>query len=191
MGQVPDFTNDGLLPPGDYEVTLDELRKSVLVVGPADVAAYPNWDTPWRRHLVDSLGVLVEQLWQVGVAEVFVDGSFAEDKDHPNDIDGYFVCDLMRLASGELQRELNLLDPHKVWTWDPASRRAYRGYPKRQLPMWHQYRVELYPHFRGLLSGIRDEYGNELDFPSAFRRSRRDGKPRGIVKIHEPVGGKL
>lgn len=182
MGMIPEFTEDGLLPPGDYEVTLDELRRSVLVVGPRDRASYPNWDAGWRGKLVDNLAVMVGQLWRVGIADIFVDGSFAEDKDHPNDIDGYFVCDLRRLASGELERELNLLDPHKVWTWDPASRRPYRGYPKKQLPMWHQYRVELYPHF-GQLSGIRDEFGNELEFPSAFRRSRRDGKPRGIVKI--------
>jgi len=190
MGTIPDFTADGLLPPGDYEVSLDELRESVLVVGPTDATACAEWDGPWRSHLVDNLAVLVRQLWQVGLTDIFVDGSFAEKKDHPNDIDGYFVCDLRRLASGELHRELNLLDPHKIWTWDPASRRAYRGYPKRQLPMWHQYRVEFYPHFSGLASGIRDEQGNELEFPSAFRRSRRDGKPRGIVKIRKPVGVK-
>ncbi|MBL8720939.1 MAG: hypothetical protein JNL79_33450 [Myxococcales bacterium] len=105
-----------------------------------------------------------------------------EDKDHPNDIDGYFVCELGRLASGELQRELNLLDPHKVWTWSPTSRRSERGYPKSQLPMWHVYRVELYPHV-GQLSGIHDQFGNELEFPSAFRLSRRDGRARGIIKI--------
>jgi hypothetical protein len=127
---------------------------------------------------------LVRQLRQVGITEIFVDGSFAEDKEHPNDIDGYFKCDLMRLASGALTQELNLLDPHKTWTWDPASRRPYRGDPKKQLPMWHVYRVELYPHV-GQLSGIRDQFGHELEFPSAFRQSR-DGKPRGIIKI----GGK-
>lgn len=186
MGTIPGFTADGLLPPGDYEVTLDELRESPLVAGPAEATAQPHWDAPWRGRLVDNLEILVRQLWRVGVTDIFVDGSFAEDKDHPNDIDGYFVCDLMRLASGDLERELNLLDPHKIWTWDPASRRPYRGYPKRQLPMWHQYRVELYPHFSGLSSGIRDEYGHEMEFPSAFRRSRRDGKPRGIVKIRQP-----
>ena len=189
MGKIPDFSDDGLLPPGDYEVSLEELRESVLVIGPADAAAYPNWDAQWRGRLVDNLEVLVRQLWQAGVTEIFIDGSFAEDKDHPNDIDGYFVCDLMRLASGELHRELNLLDPHKVWTWDPSSRRPYRGYAKRELPMWHQYRVELYPHVTGLLSGIPDEQGNELEFPSAFRRSRRDDKPRGIVKIRKSSGG--
>lgn len=84
-------------------------------------------------------------------------------------------------------QELDLLDRHKVWTWDPASRRPYRGYPKRQLPMWHQYRVELYPHVPGLGlgTGIRAENGHELEFPAAFRRSRSDGSPRGIVKLHD------
>jgi hypothetical protein len=182
MNALPGFTEDGLIPPGDYVLTLDELVQSLLVVGPANREQYPNWDAPWRRRLVDNLGILARQLWQVGIREIFVDGSFVEDKDHPNDIDGYFLCELSRLASGELQRELNLLDPHRVWTWEPASRRPFRGYPKRQLPMWHVYRVELYPHF-GQLCGIRDEHGHELEFPSAFRRSRRDGRPRGIVRI--------
>jgi hypothetical protein len=169
-----------MLPSGDYELTLDELRASSLVTGNGVVSQ--AWDAQWRAALVENLAVLVAQLWKVGVRDVYADGSFVEDKDHPNDIDGYFVCDLQRLASGQLQRELNLLDQHKVWTWDPRERRPFRGYPKKQLPMWHEYRVELYPHY-GQLSGIRDKFGNELEFPSAFRTSRRDGKPRGIVKI--------
>lgn len=182
MTAIPPFDDDGLLPPGDYEASFDELRHSVLVEGSGDSIA---WDRKWREHLLDNLELLTRQLWAVGIREVFADGSFAEDKDHPNDIDGYFVCDLAPLKSGELTRQLNLLDPAKVWTWDPASRRPYRGYPKKQLPMWHQYRVELYPHIPGLGlgSGIRDRYGHELEFPSAFRQCRRNGKPRGIVKI--------
>ena len=39
-----------------------------------------------------------------------------------------------------------------------------------------------YPHF-GQIWGLRDRFGNELEFPAAFRQSRRDGNPRGIVKI--------
>ena len=179
---LPSFTADGLLPLGDYVLTLDELAKSLLVVGPKDADCHPNWDRSWRGRLVENLSVLVKQLWQVNIREIFIDGSFVEDKDHPNDIDGYFECELARLASGELQRELNLLDPHKIWTWDPATRRPYRGYRKRQLPMWHVYRVELYPHY-GQLCGIRDEHGHEFEFPSAFRRSRTGARPRGIVKI--------
>lgn len=180
--KLPGFTDDGFLPPGDYELTFDELRTSPLVGGPDRPDARSNWDAGWRRKLVGNLEILVKQLWAAGITEVFIDGSFAEDKDHPNDIDGYFVCGLMDLASGRLQQELNLLDPHKIWTWDPLSRRPYRGYPKLQLPMWHQYRIELYPHY-GQPSGIRDRDGNELEFPAAFRRSRRDGRPRGIIKI--------
>jgi hypothetical protein len=185
MGLIPPFDSDGLLPPGDYEVSLDELRQSMLVLGPGDPKRHPSWDGPWRGQLAGNLEILARQLWQVGIREIFADGSFVEDKDHPNDIDGYFVCSLDLLRTGELTRELNLLDPWKVWTWDPASRKPYRGYPKKQLPMWHQYRVELYPHVPGLGigCGIFDKFGNELEFPSAFRQSRRSGKPRGIVKI--------
>jgi hypothetical protein len=179
---LPPFTADGMLPPGDYELTLDELRACSLVTGAGVCSS--TWNSAWRASLVENFAILVGQLRLVGVRDIFADGSFVEDKDHPNDIDGYFVCDLKRLASGDLQRELNLVDPHKVWTWDPSERRPFRGYPKKQLPMWHQYRVELYPHY-GQLSGIRDSFGNELEFPSAFRLSRRDGKPRGIMKIGE------
>jgi hypothetical protein len=185
MAGIPTFEADGLLPPGDYEVSFDELRQSVLVLGPGDPKDYPSWDGVWRERLVSNLETLTRQLWQVGIKEIYADGSFAEDKDHPNDIDGYFVCDLPRLASGELTRQLNLLDPDKVWTWDPVSRKPYRGYPKKQLPMWHRYRVELYPHVPGLGQGVGifDKFGHELEFPAAFRQSRRDGKPRGIVKV--------
>jgi hypothetical protein len=179
--ELPPFTADGVLPPADYELTLEELAKSRLVTG--EGIGSSSWDVSWRATLVERLGVLVGQLSRVGVTEIFVDGSFVEDKDHPNDIDGYFVSDRDYTLSGRLQRDLNLIDPQKCWTWDPEERRSYRGYPKRQLPMWHFYRVELYPHVSGLFSGIRDEFGNELEFPAAFRRSRRDGTQRGIVQM--------
>ncbi|MFQ5515701.1 MAG: hypothetical protein ACE5FG_14910 [Myxococcota bacterium] len=147
---------------------------------------YPNWYADWRARLVDNLAILVEELWQAGVTEIYIDGSFLEDKDHPNDIDGYFACNWNDFVSGDLQGRLNQLDPNRVWTWDPAERRSYRGYPKSQLPMWHQYRVELYPHLSGLIAG-RDPHGNPLEFPAFFRTSRwplPSGRTqKGIVKI--------
>jgi hypothetical protein len=181
---LPPFTDDGLLPPGEYLLTIDQLRTSALVNGQPGGSV--TWDRSWRAMLVENLAMMVQQLQQVGISDIFVDGSFVEDKDHPNDIDGYFVCDAARLASGELTRDLNLLDPDKVWTWDRTSRKAYRGYPKLQLPMWHRYRVELFPHV-GQLSGIRDRFGNELDFPAAFRQSRRASQPKGIIQIGRPT----
>ena len=179
MGKLPEFTPDGVLPPGDYPLTFDELSQSYLVDGPA---GRDSWDRDWRRYLVQNLRVLVQQLWQVGMDSVYIDGSFVEDKDHPNDIDGYFHCDPGAFATGQLQRELNLLDPRKVWTWDPASRRPFPGSAKKQLPMWIVYRVELYPHYPGLFAG-QDEHGVPLEFPAFFRKSRRDGRPKGIVEL--------
>src|SRR6478672_413461 len=133
------FTPDGVLPPGDYPLTLDRLRESALVLGPGEPTEHLVWDAAWRLRLVENLGVLVKQLWTIGIDEIFVDGSFVEDKDHPNDIDGYFVCDPLRFASGQLEQELNRIDPQKCWTWSHAARRPYRGSPKLQLPMWHAY----------------------------------------------------
>jgi hypothetical protein len=177
---LPLFNEFGLLPAGDYALTLSELKRSSLVVPGQNHS--PGWDQAWRERLVDNLSIMVAQLWQVGITDIFIDGSFVEEKEHPNDIDGYFECDLERMYTGQLQQDLNRLDSHKVWTWSPASRTSYANSTKKQLPMWHFYRVELYPHY-GQLSGIRDEFGNVLQFPAAFRKSRSEHRQKGIVKL--------
>lgn len=175
------FNADGLLPPRDYVLTLYELERSLLVVGPG--AKHPNWDRQWRAYLVGNVRKLAGQLHQAGVTEIYIDGSFVEDTDHPGDIDGYFHCDMRDYFSGELQRRLNLIAPDKIWIWTPATLRPSPHDPSQyKLPMWHKYRVELFPHW-GQLCGIRDAYGHELEFPSAFRQSRRGFKPKGIIKI--------
>ena len=192
---IPPFTREGLLPPGDYALTFDALRDSRLVQGPnpdrsfgedADGPRHDgpwhDWDAAWRQTLTHQAETLCRPLWAVGIGSVFLDGSFTEAKAHPNDIDGYFACDVERIARGELQRELNRIDPKRCWTWDPDARRAYRGYAKRQLPMWHAYRVELYPHYNQF-TGLTDEHGHPLTFPAAFRTRRRDAEPKGIVEI--------
>ena len=178
---LPEFTDDGLLPPGDYLLTLEELRVSHLVQGGLYTGL--DWDREWRLHLVDNLEVLVRQLWQVGIERVFVDGSFVEAKCHPADIDGYFECDRRLFATRQLHRALNNLDPYQAWTWDHRARWADPDTGKLQLPLWHYYRIELYPHFPGVVTGITDPHGNELEFPSAFRLSRSGFKPKGIVEL--------
>jgi hypothetical protein len=172
---LPAFNDSNLLPPGDYALTFEALKESLLVIGDGR----EGWDTAWRRFLIEQAEIMVKQLWQIGIDEIYFDGSFVEAKNHPNDIDGYFLCDYLSVARGDLQRKLNALDPYKIWTWEPSSRQAYRGYPK---PMWYRYRVELYPHF-GQLSGIKDRYGNDLEFPAAFRRQRVNDEPKGITKL--------
>jgi hypothetical protein len=171
---LPGFNSDGLLPPGDYEMTFSELRSSILVAGPG--ASYPDWDMDWRGHLVDNLEVLANQLWRAGITEIIINGSFVEDKDHPNDIDGYFVCEPENF--GPLIHKLNRMNEETLRMWD-WSLIEYNG---RSKPiMWHVHRVELYPEF-GPLSDIKDKYGNDLLFPSAFRTSR-NGLLRGVVKL--------
>jgi len=100
MGEfMVSFNKHGLLPKGDYTFTFKELRKSIFVHGPKR-PAIPNWDKHWRVHLVNQAEILIKQLWDIGVTEIWLDGSFAEAKPHPNDIDGYFECDLSYFASG-------------------------------------------------------------------------------------------
>jgi hypothetical protein len=70
----------------------------MLVEGPEE--GYPDWDSEWRMKLVENLEIMIGQLRRVGITEIFVDGSFVEDKDHPNDIDGYFECDVVEFATG-------------------------------------------------------------------------------------------
>jgi hypothetical protein len=175
------FDPNGLLPIGTHTATFVELRDSLLVHGPGSAAA-PHWDAQWRLELVNRAAVLVGQLWQIGITEIFLNGSFTELKDSPNDIDGYFEVEARRHASGQLERELNALDPYKVWTWDSVQRKKHRNSTKHQLPMWHRYRVELYPHYPGLLA-LTDDWGNELQFPAAFRQQRFTALRKGIVKI--------
>lgn len=176
MVSLPPFTEDGVLPVGDYVLTLDDLLISSLVVGWCDGS---EWDVAWRRTLVNNLCVMIGHLKRVGIHDIFIDGSFAENKPHPNDIDGYFLCDQDFLYNGELEARLQELD--SVWTWDTWRRYPGTDGSKRQLPMWHKYRVELFPHV-GQSTGILDPFGHELTFPSAFRLSRSFA-PKGIVKI--------
>jgi hypothetical protein len=132
---LPPFDGNGILPEGEYDLTIDDLRASYLVTG---AGLGSHWAARWRGKLVDNLEILVGHLVRVGIRDIFIRGSFVEDKDHPNDIDGYFVCTARALFTGELERSLNKLDPHASWTWDPAKARPYGRRRKNKLPMWHR-----------------------------------------------------
>jgi hypothetical protein len=179
---LPPFDEHGVLPIGDYPLTIEQLRHSHLVTGEGNPS--PTWDRVWRGRLVDNLELLIVQLGQIGITEIFVDGSFVENKDRPSDIDGYFECDKDAFLKGHIQEELNKIDPAGCWGWNDATRTWDPVTAKRQLPMWHEYHVELYAHWQGKQSGIRDRFGNMLQFPAAFRKRKHDNdRPKGIVKI--------
>ncbi|MEM9079429.1 MAG: hypothetical protein AAGC74_01915 [Verrucomicrobiota bacterium] len=179
----PNFTSDGVLPTGDYEMTFPELKQSMLVLGKTGVTD-KFWDTDRRLWLVEQTEILVNQLWQVGIENIFIDGSFTENKNRPGDIDGYFEAPWKRQLSRGLEHDLNLLSKDKIWTWRREDRRECEG--KKRLPMWILHRVEFYPYWTDspfpMGTGILDEKGKDLPFPKAFRRSR-SGVEKGIVKI--------
>jgi hypothetical protein len=171
------FDEHGLLPVGNHLLTLDQLAESILVKGVPGVT--DPWDESWRRQLVENLGVLVSDLWQVGLTEIYVDGSFVEDKAHPNDIDAYFECDRNYYILGQLKADLDRVNPSGIWLWE--QRLLTPGSSKPQLLMWHRYRVEIFPHY-GQSFGMTDKLGFELTFPSAFRQTR-SGRRKGIIKL--------
>ena len=141
---LPPFDSHGMLPPGDYCLTFEQLERSRLVTG--ESAACRDWDADWRGTLVANLREAVRLLWQVGIERVFIGGSFVERKGRPNDIDGYFHCDIFHYASQELQRELNAIEGAPRWEWRWENRLADPKTGRPILPMKPRYHVELYPH---------------------------------------------
>ncbi len=173
------FNARGFLPPGDHPMTLAGLRRSILVVGPP---GRESWNRNWREWLIDRFGRLVVQLRGVGVHEIYVGGSFASDKDHPGDLDGYFACDRASYKTRALHKELNILGPFRDWTWRDEDRRPARD-GRWKLPLWHHCRVELFPHHGQTQTGFFDDRGNDVDLPTMFRMVRGTPEPRGVVRI--------
>lgn len=71
---IPDFDDDGNLPPGVYEAQWSELEQRF------------GWSE--RRHtLLNGLKRALKPLCEAGCQRVFVNGSFVTNKDNPGDID--------------------------------------------------------------------------------------------------------
>jgi len=174
---LPQFTRQGVLPPGDYPMTIEELRTSFLVSGPKGVGR--GWDADWRLKLVNNLEILAKQLWSIGVKEIYINGSFTEDRDRPNDIDGYFVCSVSDQVNRVVEKKLNQIDPFKAWGWDEHIR-----HPGRRLPLWLRYHVVLWPYAPGTMFGC-DDLGNPLEMSQAFRRTKFKGIAKGIIRLEE------
>jgi hypothetical protein len=80
---IPEFNDDGYLPPGIHAATL------------AEITARFGQEPELRRAQMDSLRWLVDLAKRVGVQRLAVNGSFVTDKWEPNDID----CVLLRDVS--------------------------------------------------------------------------------------------
>jgi len=174
---LPNFTSDpppnAVLPPGDYTLTLAELRQSMLVVGPRPLV--PGWDASWRRDLIDRLAVRVANLKLIGITELFLAGSFVQNNPVPGDIDGYYMVDPAMWLRVQRPR-LMTVDPllatmfdKNTWVYSPE-----KGEPRPQL--WHVARLELFY----VLNTPANKFPGAI--PQYFRRSRQD-KPKGLIRI--------
>ena len=72
---LPSFDVNGNLPPGIHKATLSEIRAKLA------------WNTK-RQELVEGLAHAIRNLAEAGVKQVWIGGSFASEKEEPNDIDG-------------------------------------------------------------------------------------------------------
>jgi hypothetical protein len=99
---IPEFTEEGLLPPGIYETDFGELEEKM------------GWSRR-RLALLEGLQSALELMEASGVRRVYLDGSFVTDKDRPNDIDGCYD-----LEAGANAEELEAMAP--IFPPSPANR---------------------------------------------------------------------
>ena len=72
---IPEFTDDGYLPPGIYPATLDE------------IAARFGQENELRQVQMESLRWLVDVAKRAGVQRIIINGSFVTSAFEPNDVD--------------------------------------------------------------------------------------------------------
>jgi len=116
-----------------------------------------------RIQLISNLEIVSVQLFQAGISDLRIDGSFVTEKPEPGDIDGFWVLD----DNVQFDKIPPILrDISKVP--DPAG-----GKPK--FPMWYKYGIELFihPFMGGFKAG---------DLPEFFSHSR-DGIERGYIQV--------
>lgn len=95
---IPPFNDDGYLPPGIHQATLEE------------VADRFGADSELRRAQMESLRWLVDLAQRAGVLRIVVNGSFATDKLEPNDVDCALLigADYPRDAAADRELQVGL-----------------------------------------------------------------------------------
>jgi hypothetical protein len=78
---LPDFNDDGYLPPGVHLATFDE------------VAVRFGEESELRRVQLESLRWLIDLARRAGVLRLIVNGSFVTDVFEPNDVDCVLLVD--------------------------------------------------------------------------------------------------
>jgi hypothetical protein len=90
---IPEFNEDGYLPPGIHRAPLEE------------IAARFGQESELRQVQMESLRWLVDLAQRAGVQRIVVNGSFVTDKLEPNDVDCVLLigADFPRDAEAETE----------------------------------------------------------------------------------------
>jgi hypothetical protein len=91
---IPEFNDDGYLPPGIHQATMEE------------IAARFGQESEIRRVQMESLRWLVDQARRAGVQRVIVNGSFVTDRMEPNDVDCALMIGKNSLRDPAVEAEL-------------------------------------------------------------------------------------
>ena len=78
---IPDFDDNGYLPPGVYLASLDEIAERFGI------------ESETRRAEMESLRWLVPIAQSAGIKRLIVNGSFVTNTDKPNDVDCVLLTD--------------------------------------------------------------------------------------------------
>lgn len=187
------FTDYGYLPPGDHEMTFHQLENSVLIVGEPWMS---GWDEEWRMELLTNLKTLVQPLWELGIEDIWIDGSFCSTKPDPRDIDGFYslpLPDEVMEIQDDLQRRRTIIAYYSILAdrlnqyfnepiWDLWEKVIPDEYGIMQTLMWHRYRVDLFPSAWGIYAGSLYPGGRLYKFDEFFRKDRF-GIEKGLIKL--------
>ncbi len=169
------FLKNGLLPAGDHEISLADLEQNIKA-GPG---GGQTWDTKWRLQLLEEFKKRFQQLKSVSITEVYIDGSYATDKYHPNDMDVYFVVP-RKVWRESAEPALKKIDPD-FWRFETVTDVSGKtGYP-----MAFSRHVEMFPVYQEHTPAYAE--CEELIDPkiSFFRNDKWSHRPKGIIKIKE------
>lgn len=131
---IPDFNEDGYLPPGIHPARLEE------------IAARFGQEPELRRVQMESIGWLVDLARRVGVQRLIVNGSFVTDKWEPNDVD----CVLLRGPSFPLDEAADA----ELWAGLPFIQLAIVAEKEFTLYVEEIYATDRHANAKGMVEVI-------------------------------------
>jgi hypothetical protein len=131
---IPDFNDDGYLPPGIHPAGLEEIAERF------------GQEPELRRVQMESLRWLVDLAKRVGIHRLIVNGSFVSDKWEPNDID----CVLLQGPSFPLDEAADA----ELWAGLPFIQIAVVGQVEFDLYVQTIYATDRHGTAKGLVEVI-------------------------------------